>query len=216
MRHVGCHLVGGGLRNAVRRVGDVLLRRPRRDVNDQPAPGRHHEARGMLAGDECRAHAGRHHGVPAPQRLLPERGRKGEVPVFDHPFVAAPRGIHEDVQSAGLSGNPFEHLAHCRVIGVIAGHSYDVGCEVRVGHTARCGEHVDARRGQAERHAAADTAARAGHKGHLLAERGGNQCRSAPLGRCTEIPRQPPVNGHHGQPARDPIAEARPHRPVHG
>ena len=57
----------------------------------------------------ARAHAGGHHRVPAPRRLLPERRRPGERAVLHHPLVAAPGDVDQDVEPAALAVDALEH-----------------------------------------------------------------------------------------------------------
>src|SRR5437868_3392723 len=43
------------------------------------------------------------HLVPTPEWLFPEWERPGELAVVDHAIVAAPDGVHQDVNSVGLA-----------------------------------------------------------------------------------------------------------------
>ena len=79
----------------------------------------------MLTRHETSAHAGVDHGAPPPGWLLPERIHPRELPVLDHPLVAAPGRIGEDVKPSMLAADPLEHGRHCFVVRVVARHAYD-------------------------------------------------------------------------------------------
>ena len=66
------------------------------------------------------AHAGTEHRVPAPESLLPERLSPCECPVFDHPFVAAPNVVDENLDLARLPSYTFERSRHLRIHSVVA------------------------------------------------------------------------------------------------
>ena len=70
--HVCRHLVGGRFGHAVRHVADPLPGRPVRQVDDQPPLPFDHRSPDELTGTIVCPHAGREHGIPAPERLLPE------------------------------------------------------------------------------------------------------------------------------------------------
>ena len=56
-----------------------------------------HRASRELTRVVVRAHTRGEHGVPPPERLLPERLRPGEVAILDHTFVSAPNTVDENV-----------------------------------------------------------------------------------------------------------------------
>src|SRR3982750_1607213 len=67
-----------------------------------------------------RAHSSTKHCVPAPQRLFPERFGPGECAVLDHPLVAAPDVVDEDVDPAGLPNHTLERRRHLLIQPVVA------------------------------------------------------------------------------------------------
>ena len=66
-----------------------------------------------------RADAGCEHRVPAPQGLLPERLRPREIAILDHPLVAAPHIVDQDVDTLGLGKDFLERGFDLRVLTVV-------------------------------------------------------------------------------------------------
>ena len=124
--HVGGHLVGRGFRHAVGDIRDVLLRRPERDVHDQPAPAGDHRPCRQLARVVVRAHSCAEHRVPAPERLFPERLAPRECPVLDHPLVSAPDVVHEDVDPVSRLERRARTRPSPRIQPVVAANTGDV------------------------------------------------------------------------------------------
>ena len=91
-----------------------------RDVDDQPAPPARPSPGGELARAVVRADAGAEHRVPAPERLLPERLAPGELAVLDHPLVAAPDVVHEDVDAAAFVEDVLERRVDLGVVAMVA------------------------------------------------------------------------------------------------
>src|SRR5215213_9178872 len=69
------------------------------------------------------------HCIPAPQGLLPERLRPGELPSIHHTLVAAPHVVHQDVDDIGLTKNQIERRVHLPVVAMIATNTGDLFIE---------------------------------------------------------------------------------------
>src|SRR5213593_2467159 len=98
-------------------------------MHDQTLASRHHHQRRPLARYERAADADRHHCLPTPKRLLPERGRPGELAIFDHTFVTAPGAIDEYVKALALGRDSLKELSDASLVGRIAGHRHDARSE---------------------------------------------------------------------------------------
>jgi len=104
------------LHDVVRDVAEVVVAHVRAaGEHDQAVAAGDHPGRGGAGRDELRAQAGGEHGVPAVQRLLPERVAEA----LGAGLVAAPRVRHEQVEAALVAGDRREHRSRLRVVGVV-------------------------------------------------------------------------------------------------
>src|SRR5207247_1474205 len=87
---------------------------------------RNHRSRSELARMVVRANARAEHGVPAPERLLPEWPAPGEFAVVDHALVAAPDTVHQDVDRIGVSRDARECRFDLTVVPMVAADAGDV------------------------------------------------------------------------------------------
>src|SRR5690606_7763418 len=84
------------------------------------------------------------HGIPSPERLLPERLRPREFAIHDHPVVAAPCGIYEDINGRRLRIDVGKQLFDLRILAVIASNQRDPWRCDRVSHCTAGGNDVRA------------------------------------------------------------------------
>ena len=130
-------------------------------MHDEPLACRHHQTSRMLARDERAAYAHGDHRLPSPQRLLPEWNRPGEPAIFDHPFVTAPRAVHEHVESTTFRFDALEHSSESPIVGGIAGHWHDATTEIGVSRRSPGRVHGEPRSRKTKGHAFPDASARA-------------------------------------------------------
>src|ERR1044071_4784888 len=90
VRHVGGQLVGCGLRDAVGRIAEVLLRCPEGDIDDEALTLGYHKRRHKLTGHIMRTHAALEHRIPPPTRLEPKGAGPSELSVLYHALIPAP------------------------------------------------------------------------------------------------------------------------------
>jgi hypothetical protein len=160
MRHVGGHFVSGGFGYSIDGVAHVLLGRPETDVDYKAAALGDHHLCGARGAGEGGTKACVHHAVPAMRGLFPEGQGPLEYTVFDHPLIAGPGIVHQNVQLPGLICDSVENLVGLVVAGVVAGEAnYTFGQGSPI-DGAPCCEDLEAGTGKADRDISSDTPAR--------------------------------------------------------
>ena len=130
-------------------------------MHDESLACRHHQASRMLARHECPAHAHGDHRLPSPQGLQPEWSGPGELAVFGHPFVTAPRTIDEDVESTAFRFDALEDSSDGHGVGGIARHRHNATTEIGLSRRSSRRVHGELRGGKTNGHAFTDASGRA-------------------------------------------------------
>src|SRR5260370_430233 len=91
-----------------------------------------HRRRGKLACLVVRTNAGAEHRVPTPERLFPEWLGPGENAILNHPLVATPHAVHQDVNRVGLVDDPVERRFHLAVDSMVAADACNLLLETLV------------------------------------------------------------------------------------
>src|SRR5262249_51939267 len=105
--------------DSIRNITYVLLSRPKGNVHDQAAMLTDHHSGRVSAGDVVSTHAGSKHCIPAPGWLLPKWQGPGKLTILDHPFVATPDVIHQNVETIRGFSDLFEESLHLLIVSVV-------------------------------------------------------------------------------------------------
>jgi len=113
------HLIDGALRQEVGERLEIFTTIIKGGVNDQSLLMRNHQAGSQSAGGVVGSYASHKHGIPTPERLLPEWTWDQTIRIL---FVATPDVIHQDIKPPLLSFYPSKQALHLLIDCVITTH----------------------------------------------------------------------------------------------